>query len=145
MKDGFRIRTACWQDDGLLLSGVRRTVFIEEQRVPEELEWDGFDAVCHHVLALDTAGQPIGTGRIKADGHIGRMAVLGQYRGQGVGSAILNALLEYAMANDYREVYLHAQCSAVGFYERHGFTVSSGEFMDAGIPHRTMVYASSRL
>lgn len=141
MSTKFHIRAASWQVDSKLLGQVRRRVFVEEQKVPEVLEWDGFDDDCYHVLATDTAGRPIGTGRIKADGHIGRMAVIAQFRGQGAGSLILAALLDYAGQQHYRKVYLHAQTSAIPFYEKYGFVVSSDEFMDAGIAHRSMRYA----
>jgi predicted GNAT family N-acyltransferase len=90
------------------------------------------------VLVTDAENRPVGCGRLKADGHIGRMAVLKEYRGQGVGSAILVALLEVARAQRCAEVYLHAQVSAIPFYEKHGFCVSSEVFLDSGIPHKIM-------
>ncbi len=128
-----------WEDSKTALGEVRRAVFVEEQQVPETLEWDGLDADCHHVLVSDAGHRPVATGRMKPDGHIGRMAVLQGYRGQGIGSAVLAALLEVARQQGYEEVYLHAQVSAIVFYERHGFVVNSGQFMDAGIPHKTMI------
>ncbi len=137
----FNIRTARWQADGKALSLIRRQVFVEEQKVPEVLEWDGFDDESYHVLATDTASRPVGTGRIKVDGHIGRMAVIASFRRQGVGSSILAALLDYARQQHYPVVYLHAQTTAVPFYEKYGFVVTSDEFMDAGIAHRSMRYA----
>lgn len=126
-----------WETHKEELSLIRTKVFIEEQHVPEELEWDKEDANCIHVLALDNS-KPIGTARMKKDGHIGRMAVLKNYRNQGVGSAILNALLKAAKQSNYTKVFLHAQTKAIHFYENHGFEVCSEEFMDAGIPHKTM-------
>lgn len=141
METGFHIRAANWQADSKALGLVRRRVFVDEQKVPEALEWDGLDDESYHVLATDTAGRPIGTGRIKANGHIGRMAVITPFRSQGVGSAILAALLNYARQQRYPAVYLHAQTTAIPFYEKYGFVVSSDEFMDAGIAHRSMRYA----
>jgi len=138
MNPAFHLATALWPDDSAALRAIRRTVFIEEQQVPEALEWDGLDDTCQHVLVTDSSGHPMGTGRMKADGHIGRMAVLKNYRGQGVGSAILDALLDLARQKQCNRVYLHAQVTAIPFYEKHGFVVSSEEFMDAGIPHRSM-------
>lgn len=129
---------ANWHEHLIPLSQVRREVFIEEQRVPEALEWDEYDALCHHVLVMDKHHQVIATGRIKPDGHIGRMAVVRQWRQQGIGSAVLQALLEHALDQQLQQVFLHAQINAIPFYIKHGFEVCSEEFLDAGIPHRTM-------
>ena len=117
---------------------VREMVFIEEQHVPEELEWDGLDEAASHVIALDSHAQVIGTARLLDNGHIGRMAVLAEWRRQGVGSAMLNALLGLARQKHLPRVFLHAQTSAIDFYKQHGFSLRGEEFMDAGIPHRYM-------
>jgi predicted GNAT family N-acyltransferase len=117
---------------------VREQVFIQEQHVPEELEWDEHDAKAIHVVAFDTDDQVIGTARLLADGHIGRMAVLEAWRKNGVGSAMLENLLLLARQGSLSKVFLHAQTSAIGFYEYHGFRALGEEFMDAGIPHRYM-------
>jgi len=138
MSPEFHLIHSTWQESQAALAAVRRTVFIEEQQVPEALEYDGLDESCQHVLVTDAGQRPVGCGRMKADGHIGRMAVLQGYRGQGIGSAMLVALLGVARAQRCTEVYLHAQVSAIPFYEKHGFCVSSEVFMDAGIPHKTM-------
>jgi predicted GNAT family N-acyltransferase len=113
-------------------------VFIEEQRVPEALEWDDVDERCYHVLAVSDDGSPIGTGRLLPDGHIGRMAVLREWRGQGVGSAILEMLLDLARKDGLQTLALNAQTHAVGFYAQHGFSLFGDEFIEAGIPHRKM-------
>ena len=134
----FKLVHGAWEEYSCELSAVRHAVFIEEQHVPEELEWDEFDESCHHVLVTDSVNRPVGTGRIKSDGHIGRMAVLNDCREQGIGSAILAAMLEYAEQQHYPRVFLHAQMTAIPFYEKHGFMVCSARFMDAGIPHKTM-------
>ncbi|MDH5570656.1 MAG: GNAT family N-acetyltransferase [Gammaproteobacteria bacterium] len=134
----YTVRVANWQTDKQALSEVRRKVFIEEQNVPEELEWDEFDETAHHILVVDINNIPIGTGRIKPDGQIGRMAVLKDWRNKGVGNMILKALLNQAIESDYKKLYLHAQTTAIPFYEQSGFIINSDEFMDAGIPHRTM-------
>jgi predicted GNAT family N-acyltransferase len=110
-------------------------VFVLEQRVPADLERDPLDPDCRHVLARDATGRPIGTGRLTPDGRIGRMAVLRERRGQGVGAALLEALLEVARARGLPEVHLHAQQHARGFYARHGFEVEGSPFEEAGIPH----------
>ena len=134
----FTIRPVNWATSYDDLHAVRRAVFIEEQRVPEALEWDDVDERCYHVLAVSDDGSPIGTGRLLPDGHIGRMAVLRQWRGQGVGSAILQMLLDLARKDGLQAIALNAQTHAIGFYARHGFTVFGDEFLDAGIPHRKM-------
>ena len=127
-----------WAENKTELSRVRRAVFIDEQQVPEELEWDEYDETCQHILVRNEHEQPIATGRIKPDGHIGRMAVLKPHRKSGVGSAVLNALLHHAKKTGLQRVYLHAQTTAIPFYIKHGFVVCSEEFIDAGIPHNTM-------
>lgn len=134
----FTVRTATWQCDITLLQDLRRTVFIREQQVPESLEWDEFDAVSLHALAHDAKGRVVGTGRLLPDGHVGRMAVLRDWRNHGVGSAILVLLIDHARRRGDTALHLNAQTHAVGFYERHGFVVHGDEFPDAGIPHRRM-------
>lgn len=136
----FSVRRADWSRDLDDLRAVRTRVFIEEQKVPIELEWDEHDADCVHVLAL-AQGKPVGTGRLTPDGHIGRMAVLPEWRGHGVGARMLEALMKTARERGDRVCRLHAQTSAIGFYTRYGFRTEGGEYMEAGIPHRTMALA----
>jgi predicted GNAT family N-acyltransferase len=133
----LRVRAADWDADRAALRAVREQVFVREQAVPIELEWDEFDPLCQHVVA-EAAGQAIGSGRLLPDGHIGRMAVLESWRGQGVGSAILEALLRLARDSGIRRVRLNAQSRAVAFYRRHGFIAEGEEFIEVGIPHRSM-------
>jgi len=133
----LRVRAADWNVDRAALRAVREQVFVREQAVPVELEWDEFDPLCQHVVA-EAAGQAIGTGRLLPDGHIGRMAVLESWRRQGVGSALLEALLRLARDRGIRRVRLNAQSRAVAFYARHGFVAEGEEFIEAGIPHRSM-------
>ena len=134
----FVVRPVNWNTSREHLQAIRRAVFIEEQHVPEELEWDAVDPSCYHVLALSADGTPIGTGRLVPDGHIGRMAVLKEWRGKGVGSVILETLLSYARMEKFDTVKLHAQTHAVDFYRKHGFTASGKKFLEAGILHRHM-------
>lgn len=136
--DAFTVRIASWQDDGFALRGIRETVFVREQHVPAALEWDEFDANCLHLLAMDSAGSPIGTARLKPAGVIGRMAVLREWRGRSVGSALILRLLEEARKGQVHEIALSAQLQAVGFYTKFGFRVVGKEFVDAGIPHVKM-------
>ena len=117
---------------------VRFQVFVQEQRVPVKLELDDFDAVSAHALALDASGKAIGTGRLLPDGHIGRMAVLPEWRRSGVGAAIMRALLNEARRRGLASVELSAQCHARRFYERLGFRVVGDVFMEAGIEHIAM-------
>jgi predicted GNAT family N-acyltransferase len=139
----FIVRTADWQRDAERLRAIRIAVFVIEQNVPEELEWDGIDPDCAHVLAEDRTGTPIGCGRLLPDGHIGRMAVLSEWRGAGVGAALLARLVGIAEARGDGEVLLNAQTHAVPFYTRFGFVPEGPEFEEAGIPHQTMRRALS--
>ena len=134
----YSVRVVTWQDAADVLQDIRRRVFIEEQRVPPDLERDGTDTQCVHVLAETDAGESIGTGRLRSDGRIGRMAVLAEHRGCGVGAAVLRALCDEARARGLRELELHAQISARGFYERAGWKAHGGEYLEAGIAHVDM-------
>jgi predicted GNAT family N-acyltransferase len=131
----FRIRRADWHRDLPRLRAVREAVFVAEQKVPPELEWDEFDPTSLHVLAESEQGAPIGTGRLLPDGHVGRMAVLRAWRGQGVGDAMLTHLVAAAREAGMTELVLNAQTHAVEFYRRHGFGTDGEPFVEAGIPH----------
>ncbi len=135
----YRIHQADWRRDRGTLGRIREQVFVQEQGVPPELEWDGQDAEALHLIAETGAGQSIGTARMLADSHIGRMAVLPQWRHRGVGSALLRELLGIARAREGCTPFLNSQTGAVGFYQRHGFAVEGEEFLDAGIPHQRMI------
>jgi predicted GNAT family N-acyltransferase len=138
MSATFTVRRADWERDRESLRRVRTAVFVDEQSVPPALEWDGLDDDCLHVLAEDSRGAPIGTGRLLSDGHIGRMAVLAAWRGRGVGGAILRELLRCAAGQGLTEVVLNAQTHAMGFYARYGFSAEGAAFLDAGIEHKRM-------
>ena len=131
------VRPADWHFDRGILRTLRAEVFIREQSVPAEMEWDEFDAQSRHVVAI-ADGVPIGTGRLLPDGHIGRMAVLREWRHQGAGSALLTGLMDIARELGVQRVKLSAQVQALPFYLGHGFQVEGEEFEDAGIPHRRM-------
>jgi predicted GNAT family N-acyltransferase len=135
----FRVRCAEWSTEAARLQQIRLAVFVREQGVPLELECDEFDPISRHVIAEAENGQAIGTGRLLPDGHIGRMAVLREWRKRGVGGALLRALLAMARESGMERVVLHAQTHALGFYARHGFESEGEEFLEAGIPHRRMV------
>lgn len=136
---GFSLRRARWPEDGDKLRRVRERVFVEEQHVPLALEWDGRDAEAIHLLAEDAKGRPIGTARLLPDGQIGRMAVLADWRGRGVGRRLLNGLLDIAAGDPALKPFLNAQTDALGFYRDHGFIPQGETFMEAGIPHQRMV------
>ena len=127
-----------WSDARTEAQRIRETVFVAEQGVPREIELDDWDERCEHALAYDATGRPVGTGRLLPDGHIGRMAVLRQSRGQGVGGRVLEALIERARERGMRRVALNAQTHAAPFYARYGFIVAGETFMEAGIPHVAM-------
>lgn len=134
----FGIDAGGWPE---LASGgraVREAVFVQEQKVPRELEIDAHDEQSRHVLARDADGGPIGTGRLLPDGHIGRMAVLAKWRARGVGRALFERLLEEAAAAGMTRLALHAQTTALGFYRRFGFVEDGPEFVEAGLPHQAM-------
>lgn len=133
------IKHTHWAEDQKLLSAIRRAVFIEEQGVPEELEWDQHDETANHWLAIDDQGQAIGCLRLLKSGHIGRMAVLKDYRKHGVGRALLKACCDYAEHSlQLFEVFLSAQVTATGFYQKQQFTPTGPVFLDAGIEHISM-------
>ncbi len=130
---------------------VRKEVFVVEQGVPEDIEYDALDAVALHVLAVREDGTPLGTGRLlhgeaaagrtggdPTVGSLGRLAVTQQARGLGVGAALVGAIEDAARARGLAAVDLHAQTHALGFYERLGYEAYGPEFPDAGIPHRAM-------
>ena len=129
--------TTSFAENRELIFGIRKTVFVIEQSVPEEIEMDDHDAEARHVLAfLD--GKPVGTGRITAEGRIGRMAVLQAARGLGVGREILLALMAIGRGYPVDRLCLSAQCHAIRFYERMGFVAQGDIYDEAGIPHRWM-------
>lgn len=137
----FTTQLCTWQEGETPLRAIRTRVFIQEQNVPAALEWDGEDAQAVHAVAWDAAGRAIGSARVllrEASAHIGRMAVLVEWRGQGVGSALLECVVEAARKHGIGAVFLNAQITAVEFYARAGFIAEGEMFLDAGIPHLRM-------
>ncbi|EPH41405.1 GNAT family N-acetyltransferase [Streptomyces aurantiacus] len=146
-------RVAAGQADLDACFAVRKEVFVAEQGVPEDLEYDEYDGVAVHVLAVRAdEGAPVGTGRLltgaaaavkngDADpgvGALGRLAVLRSARGLGVGARLVAAIEDAARERGLHAVDLHAQTHALGFYERLGYEAYGAEFLDAGIPHLAM-------
>ena len=140
---GLRVYEVAWQTHGSALKAIRRTVFVEEQGVPESEEWDGQDDPSRHFIAEDGTGAPVGTARLMPSGQIGRMAVLKHLRGSGIGARLLAAAVDAASQGGYQRIFLHAQTHATGFYERAGFHASGEPFMEAGIEHRLMEFGEA--
>jgi predicted GNAT family N-acyltransferase len=137
-----RVEPASFQTDRDAIYAIRRIVFVVEQAVPENIEIDEYDALAHHVLAWSD-GQAVGTGRFTTEngvGRIGRMAVLRDWRGRGVGRAILDALIALGSEMGMERLVLSAQCHAIPFYEKSGFVAEGSVYQDAGIDHRRMVW-----
>ncbi|MFG3408773.1 GNAT family N-acetyltransferase [Streptomyces sp. NPDC048142] len=147
----YSTRRAAEESDLQACFQVRRDVFVGEQNVPEELEYDAHDATAVHVLAVAADGTALGTGRLlhgadaaggtggdPAVGSLGRLAVSREARGLGIGAALVRAIEDEARALGLTAVDLHAQTHALGFYERLGYVAYGPEFPDAGMPHRAM-------
>ena len=141
--DDITVSIVNWSDRQAEIASVRRTVFIEEQNVPENLELDGKDPDCRHVLACDKSGAPVGTARIHANGRIGRMAVLREYRRLGIGREIIRVIIHYGRDNGIADFHVSSQVGAVGFYEKMGFEPYGEEFEEAGIMHIGMRLAAN--
>jgi predicted GNAT family N-acyltransferase len=135
-----RIELMSWERARQLASPIRFQVFVREQRVPAEIELDDMDAPSLHAIAFEKE-KAIGTGRLLPDGHIGRMAILKEWRRRGIGAAILKALIDAAERRGDREIALSAQLHAVEFYRTHGFEPVGDVYEEAGIPHQAMVRA----
>ena len=134
----FSVVLCDWDSARVESRRIREQVFVREQGVPLALEMDDQDAHCDHALAHAADGSVLGTGRLLPDGHIGRMAVLKEWRGKGVGALLLHTLMEQARQRGHASVRLNAQTAAAGFYRRLGFTICGPEFIEAGIPHVAM-------
>jgi len=147
----YDVRVAEDPADREMCFGVRKEVFVGEQGVPEDLEYDEYDALAVHVLAVRDDGVPLGTGRLLhgeaaaskvggdlSVGSLGRLAVAKEARGLGVGVALVRAIEDAARARGLAAVDLHAQTHALGFYERLGYEAYGPEYLEAGIPHRAM-------
>jgi len=137
MSEVWTLSLCDWAQAGARVLPLRIEVFVREQGVPEELELDEDDPVSLHAVC-EAGGRVIATGRLLPDGHVGRLAVARDWRGRGVGSRVLEALVAEAARRGLDEVVLHAQVQAEAFYLRHGFVPDGGVFEEAGLPHRRM-------
>ena len=138
MSASFTVQILDWTEACEFARPVRERVFIDEQHVPRELEWDEWDEPSEHAVARDLQGAGVGTARLLPDGRVGRMAVLSGWRGRGVGAQMLEALVGRARARGMANLTLHAQTQAAGFYRRFGFNQRGGVFLEAGIAHVAM-------
>ena len=139
------VRTGDWNTLGRDAARLRTAVFVREQGIPADVEADALDASARHAVLYNRLGQPVATGRLLQQapgvGRIGRMAVDRSVRGAQWGRVLLAALVEAARARGDKQVQLHAQCSAQGFYERAGFTVAGAPYEEAGLAHVLMTQA----
>jgi predicted GNAT family N-acyltransferase len=131
------VKLVSWHEHEVQLRTIRTAVFVDEQKVPQELEWDEHDENAYHWLVFDNQ-RAVGTCRMLKDGHIGRMAILAIYRGKGIGTILLNAVIEKASQDNLFQTYLYAQKQAENFYKQAGFITQGEEFLDANIAHITM-------
>jgi len=132
------IRPANFKTDIAFLKTIRETVFVEEQSVPLEMEWDQHDPQAYHLLAFADNNTPVATARLLDSGKIGRMAVLFEWRRRGIGTALLSHLIKEATERGFEQVHISAQVTAIPFYQRMGFVICSDTYSDAGIPHQDM-------
>ena len=140
MKNNLKVEIVKWIDGLSQLKNIREKVFIQEQKVTPQLEWDGMDEKAIHFLVFNDKAA-IGCARaivIKDHMQLGRMAVLKEYRGQGIGSALIEKAMTTAKLNQLSAIYISAQCHAIDFYKKFGFEVTSDIYLDAEIPHRDM-------
>ena len=140
MENNLKVEIVKWIDNHASLSMIREKVFIEEQKVTPQLEWDDRDEEAIHFLGLKNE-KAVGCARafvIENHMELGRMAVLKEYRDEGVGSAIIEKAITTAKLNQLSAIYISAQCHAIDFYKRFGFEVTSEIYLDAEIPHRDM-------
>ncbi len=139
--DDYSIELADWRDDDdrRAVMDIRHEVFVVEQEVPEDLETDGADPDCRHLLAISSSGKAIGTARMQPGGHVGRIAVLVAWRKRGVGARLVGGMMAEARNAGMRTVDLDSQVQAMGFYAKLGFETRGEVFMEAGIPHQNMV------
>jgi len=134
----YRIELMSWDKAQPVAGPIRFAIFVGEQNVPPGIELDDMDAKSVHAIAYAPDGTAVGTGRLLPDGQIGRMAVVKEWRRQGVGAAILEALVEEARRRGHTEVVLSTQLQAAEFYRDHGFVAEGKVYQEAGILHQKM-------
>jgi len=133
-----RVELMDWQQAQPVAGPLRFAIFVGEQNVPSGIELDDLDEKCLHAVAYDVDGKAIGTGRLLPDGHIGRMAVVKEWRRRGIGAAIIESLMQEARKRGHAEVVVSAQLQAAEFYREFGFEAEGKVYKDAGILHQAM-------
>lgn len=137
LNNPLSLQLGTWEELSEAATQVRYAVFVQEQHVPVEMELDDFDAVSTHAIVW-RGEEPLATGRLLPDGHIGRMAVMASARGLGLGAQVLQALINLAKEKGMSDVVLSAQIHALGFYQRQGFVAEGDIYLDCGIEHKDM-------
>lgn len=133
-----KVELMTWEQAQPTAGPLRFAIFVGEQNVPSGIELDDLDADCVHAVAFDVDGKPIGTGRLLPDGHIGRMAVVKEWRRRGIGAEILQALIGEARKRGHKEAIVSAQLQAAEFYREQGFAADGKVYPEAGILHQKM-------
>ncbi len=136
-KNSISIIETSWLEHSAEISEIRATVFIQEQAVPKNIEMDGKDDECIHFL-ISNDDTPIGTARIKMSGKIERVSILKQNRNKGLGSKLMNFIIDTAKENRFERIHLHSQMESIGFYKNLGFIEQGDVFQEAGIDHVLM-------
>jgi predicted GNAT family N-acyltransferase len=134
-----RVELMNWEQAQPVAGPLRFAIFVGEQNVPSGIELDDMDAQCVHAVAYDVDNKAIGTGRLLPDGHIGRMAVVKEWRRRGIGAEIMAALMAEARTRGHKEVVISAQLQAAEFYRELGFVAEGKVYPEAGILHQKMV------
>ena len=134
----LEVRMGSWADLGRLAAELRTAVFVHEQGIPAELEWDAFDANCRHAVVCNRLGQAVACGRLLPDGHIGRVAVAQALRGSQAGRLVMKSLMDEARAVGHDQVEISAQSAVAGFYRKLGFASVGEPYEEAGISHIRM-------
>ncbi|GAB1259122.1 GNAT family N-acetyltransferase [Aurantivibrio plasticivorans] len=137
-ENGWNIQLASWQEDSEALRDIRDKVFVQEQQVPLELEWDGLDQDAIHFIVQDVNLNQVGCARLLYDGQVGRVAVLENLRRLGIGHALMRFVIQYAEEHAYPALFLHSQITAQDFYESLGFVAYGNVYEEAGIEHISM-------
>ncbi len=138
----FTTRNASWNEDKAAIAHVRHIVFVEGQNVPSSIESDEFDQSSWYVLAESAAGAPIGCARLQPNSKVTRIAVLNEYRRQGIARQMLADVIKIANRQQMTSLYLHAQITAIDLYKQFGFVQSGEQFEEAGIQHIKMTWSS---
>ena len=138
MAESITVVQTNWQLDEELIKSVRMPVFVQEQQVPYEIDFDSNDALAVHWLAYGNKNVPVGTARLLKDGHFGRMAVIKMFRNMGIGRSIIQAAMDHAGSVGMESIYLNSQLQAKTFYEGLGFKEYGDVFLEANIEHVSM-------